>query len=167
MKNLSIAAALISCVAISGVSGVAAQKRKKRSGQPQHSASSKSQGIRAEAEARAAKLTDQFFTRCGDSYYAYFSGVEEWRGLHLLMEHHPPSMADKLNGLEWDTRVKFNFDVQWRNGSWSDSTDMVCLELTKVHGAWNLDACFEDQRRYFAGFPPKQKLTCGEIARPR
>lgn len=125
---------LIVCVLILSVMDGSAQRAKKakRRGQTQRIAS-KSQGIRAEAEAEANKLVDIFLTRCGDSYYSYYGGIKEWSGLHLLVDHKPPSQADKLNGIEWNAMVLFQFDAERvrLDSRWQDPVDMMCFEIWK------------------------------------
>ena len=166
---LQVVVGLIVCVLLLSVSDVSAQRprKAKRRGQTR-TIVNKPQSIRAEAEAEANKLVGAFLTRCGDSYYSYYGGITEWAGLHLEVNHEPPTLPKKLNGVEWEATILFKFEAERvRLGSpWQAPVDLMCLDLRKENGTWKVDACFEFQKDlYNTGIPPKQKITCEEIER--
>jgi len=170
MRNLLIAVALASCLALSGAVGVTAQKKKKRSLQPQRGVTSQHQGLQPEAKAKANEIAAMFLTKCGDSYFGRHGGsIMEWRGLHVVVKRNNPTAADKLNGIEWSGDVFLQFDAQRfvdcpRCGTaWQSRAGGFCLSLKKKNGTWDIQPCLEFQRDLYGGVPPEHKVSCEQI----
>ena len=170
MRNLLIATALVSCLAFAGAFGVKAQKKKKRSPQPQRTASSQLQGLQAEAKAKANEVAGMFLTKCGDSYFGRHGGsIMEWRGLHVVVDRDTPTVADRLNQIDWSGNVFLRFDAQRFvdcpscGTAWQSRAGGFCLSLKKKNGTWDIQPCLEFQRDLYGGVPPEHKVSCEQL----
>lgn len=105
----------------------------------------------SQARNEASKAWDQYFTKCGDSYYTRVRStgllsrgeyIGEYRPVSITIKESQLTEADKLNGIVWKGHTYFNAPAEraYRGGwsAWNSEGIHLNIYLWKQSGTWNI-----------------------------